>query len=130
MVQDRLNEDGSVKETVTMIITGPSTNVAAFKLKYPELYDSGVIDRAVIMGGAFDVPQWTPFAGASSLLCSPKLHRMFDGCRECVEFNIATDPDALAELLKSRKVPVVLAPLNLTHQAIFDEETHAQLLSP
>jgi inosine-uridine nucleoside N-ribohydrolase len=47
-----------------------------------------------------------------------------------LEFNIATDPDALAELLKSRKVPVVLAPLNVTHQAFFDEETHAQLLSP
>lgn len=63
MVESRLNEDGSVKE----IVTGPSTNVAAFKLKYPELYDSGVIDRAVIMGGAFDVPQWTPFAGTSPL---------------------------------------------------------------
>ncbi|GHJ88667.1 hypothetical protein NliqN6_5069 [Naganishia liquefaciens] len=108
MVESRLNPDGSVKEVVSVVITGPSTNVAAFKQKYPELYESGVIDRAVIMGGAFDIPQWTPYA----------------------EFNIATDPDALAELLTSRKVPVVLAPLNLTHQAIFDEETHAQLLAP
>lgn len=108
MVESRLNEDGSVRETVSVVITGPCTNVAAFKRKYPELYESGVIDRAVVMGGAFDVPQWTPYA----------------------EFNIATDPDALAELLTSSKVPIVLAPLNLTHQAIFDEETHAQLLSP
>ncbi|KAJ9123913.1 hypothetical protein QFC22_000703 [Naganishia vaughanmartiniae] len=108
MVESRLNEDGSVRETVSMVITGPCTNVAAFKRKYPELYESGVIDRAMVMGGAFDVPQWTPYA----------------------EFNVATDPDALAELLTSCNVPVVLAPLNLTHQAIFDEGTHAQLLAP
>jgi inosine-uridine nucleoside N-ribohydrolase len=63
MVESRLNPDGSVKEVVSMVITGPSTNVAAFKQQYPELYESGVIDRAVIMGGAFDVPQWTPYAG-------------------------------------------------------------------
>lgn len=67
MVESRLNPDGSVRETVSMIITGPSTNVAAFKLEYPELYDAGVIDRAVVMGGAFDIPQWTPFAGTSRL---------------------------------------------------------------
>jgi inosine-uridine nucleoside N-ribohydrolase len=79
MVQDRLNEDGSVKETVTMIITGPSTNVAAFKLKYPELYDSGVIDRAVIMGGAFDVPQWTPYAGMSLQFHTSDSQRVSDG---------------------------------------------------
>lgn len=65
MVESRLNPDGSVKELVSIIITGPSTNVAAFKQKYPELYDSGVIDRAVVMGGAFDIPQWTPYAGQS-----------------------------------------------------------------
>ena len=63
MVESRLNPDGSVKEVVSVVITGPSTNVAAFKQKYPELYESGVIDRAVIMGGAFDIPQWTPYAG-------------------------------------------------------------------
>lgn len=125
MVESRLNPDGTVKEIVSMVITGPSTNVAAFKQKYPELYESGVIDRAVIMGGAFDVPQWTPFAGRYPFhYCSVRADRRF------TEFNIATDPDALAELLTSRKVPVVLAPLNLTHQAIFDEETHAQLLAP
>jgi inosine-uridine nucleoside N-ribohydrolase len=65
MVESRLNEDGSVRETVSVVITGPCTNVAAFKRKYPELYESGVIDRAVVMGGAFDVPQWTPYAGES-----------------------------------------------------------------
>ncbi|KAJ9105160.1 hypothetical protein QFC19_003619 [Naganishia cerealis] len=117
MVESRLDEDGSVRETVSMVITGPSTNVAAFKREYPDLYESGVIDKAVVMGGAFDVPQWTPYA------------EVHIGLR-LQEFNVATDPDALAELLTSRNVPVVLAPLNLTHQAIFDENTHAQLLSP
>lgn len=46
------------------------------------------------------------------------------------EFNVATDPDALAELLKSPNVPIVLVPLNVTHQAIFKEEYQARLLDP
>lgn len=75
MVESRLNEDGSVRETVTLIVTGPSTNVAAFKMKYPELYDAGVIDRAVVMGGAFDVPQWTPFAGTLVSVISTNMNR-------------------------------------------------------
>lgn len=49
---------------------------------------------------------------------------------EEIEFNIAVDPDAFHILLESPNVPVVLAPLNITHQAIFTEEVHARLLNP
>jgi inosine-uridine nucleoside N-ribohydrolase len=94
-------------EKVTMVITGPCTNIAAVRLAQPELYDDK-IDEVVVMGGALDIPQWTPHA----------------------EFNIAVDPDALDELTKSSKVRVVLVPLNVTHKAIFGREVHARLLDP
>ena len=94
-------------EKVTIVITGPCTNIAAVRLARPELYDDKV-DEVVIMGGALDIPQWTPYA----------------------EFNIAVDPDALDELVKSNKVRVVLVPLNVTHKAIFGREVHARLLDP
>lgn len=90
-----------------MVITGPCTNIAAVRLTDPRLYDEKV-DEVVIMGGALDIPQWTPYA----------------------EFNIAVDPDALDELTKSREVRVVLCPLNVTHKAIFRREVHARLLDP
>ena len=94
-------------ETISIVITGPCTNIAAVRHLRPELYD-GKVDKVVVMGGAFGIPQWTPYA----------------------EFNIAVDPDALDELTKSVKVPVVLVPLNVTHKAIFDQKTHARLLDP
>jgi inosine-uridine nucleoside N-ribohydrolase len=94
-------------EKASIVITGPCTNIAALRLLHPELYDRKV-DRVVVMGGALGIPQWTPWA----------------------EFNIAVDPDALDVLLKSEDVPVVLVPLNVTHQAIFGEEVHARLLDP
>lgn len=94
-------------EKITVVITGPCTNIAAVRHLRPQLFDTKV-DKVVIMGGAFDIPQWTPYA----------------------EFNIAVDPDALDELLKSRNVGVVLVPLNVTHKAIFDRKTHARLLDP
>lgn len=103
----RYLEDLPEGETISIVITGPCTNIAAVRHLRPELYDEKV-DKAIIMGGAFDIPQWTPYA----------------------EFNIAVDPDALAELEKSEKVPLVLVPLNVTHKAIFDRKTHARLLDP
>jgi len=102
-----LENSVSEGEKITIVITGPCTNIAAVRHLRPQLFDTKV-EKVVIMGGAFDIPQWTPYA----------------------EFNIAVDPDALDELLKSRNVGVVLVPLNVTHKAIFDRKTHARLLDP
>jgi inosine-uridine nucleoside N-ribohydrolase len=94
-------------EKLTVVITGPCTNLASLRILHPNLYDSK-IDEVIIMGGSLGIPQWTPFA----------------------EFNIAVDPDALDELMKSREVRVVLVPLNVTHKAIFERRVHARLLDP
>lgn len=94
-------------EKLTLVVTGPSTNAAAVRLANQELFDAKV-EKVVIMGGAFDIPQWTPYA----------------------EFNVAVDPESLDILTQSKTVPIVLCPLNCSHQAIFTAETNAKLLDP
>jgi uridine nucleosidase len=94
-------------EKMTIVITGPCTNIARLRQLEPTLYDRKV-DQVVIMGGSLGIPQWT----------------------EHSEFNINVDPDALWELNQSTTVRLVIVPLNITHQAIFDRKVHARLLDP
>lgn len=77
---------------VTLVVTGPMTNIALFLRVYPELKDK--IDRIVYMGGAMGLGNWTP----------------------SVEFNIYVDPEA-AKIVMNAGIPLVMAPLNVTHQA-------------
>ena len=58
------------KEPVTIVATGPQTNVAALLLAHPEL--KGKIARISLMGGGIATGNWTPAA----------------------EFNILVDPEA------------------------------------
>ena len=62
-------------EPVTIVSTGPQTNVALLLNSHPELHSK--IARIVIMGGAMGLGNWTPAA----------------------EFNIYVDPEA-AEIVK------------------------------
>ena len=81
-------------EPVTLISTGPLTNVAALLDAEPDL----VRERAreiVLMGGATGRGNHTPYA----------------------EFNVYVDPEA-AERVLAAPVPVTMVGLNLTHQAI------------
>lgn len=50
-------------EKITLVITGPATNVGALRQLHPDVYENGRLEKCVIMGGAFDIPQWTPYAG-------------------------------------------------------------------
>lgn len=80
-------------EPVTLVATGPITNVAS-------LLQRGVADRAamrevIFMGGSVDRGNHTPTA----------------------EFNTYADPEALAVVLASG-LPVRMVGLNLTHQAL------------
>ncbi|MFO3903261.1 pyrimidine-specific ribonucleoside hydrolase RihA [Enterobacter hormaechei] len=79
-------------EPVTIVATGPQTNVALLLNSHPELHAR--IARIVIMGGAMGLGNWTPTA----------------------EFNIFVDPEA-AEIVFQSGVPVVMAGLDVTHQA-------------
>ncbi|MFF9149051.1 nucleoside hydrolase [Streptomyces sp. NPDC014861] len=78
-------------EPVTLVPTGPLTNIAALLLAHPEL--AGRIGRIVLMGGSTDRGNTTPAA----------------------EFNVLCDPEAADIVLRSG-LPVTMLGLNATHQ--------------
>jgi len=79
-------------DPVTLVVTGPMTNIALFLRVYPELKEK--IARIVFMGGAMGLGNWTP----------------------SVEFNIYVDPEA-AKIVLNAGIPLTMAPLNVTHKA-------------
>lgn len=92
---------------MTLIATGPLTNVALLLKSYPTLVEVGV-EQIVIMGGsAFGAP------GNRGPLA---------------EFNILVDPEA-AQIVFQHDIKVVMAGLNVTHQAIFTQAMRDRLLS-
>ncbi|WP_087607180.1 pyrimidine-specific ribonucleoside hydrolase RihA [Klebsiella pneumoniae] len=76
------------QEPVTLVATGPQTNVALLLASHPELHAK--IARIVIMGGAMGLGNWQPAA----------------------EFNIYVDPQA-AEMVFQSGIPVVMAGLDV-----------------
>lgn len=79
-------------QPVTIVATGPQSNVALLLNSHPELHDK--IARIVLMGGAMVLGNWQPAA----------------------EFNIYVDPEA-AEIVFQSGIPVVMAGLDVTHRA-------------
>lgn len=84
-------------EDVVLVPTGPLTNIALFMLRYPELKSR--ISLIVLMGGGIAFGNVTPVA----------------------EFNIFADPEA-AKIVFSSGVPIVMVPLDLTHQVVATEK--------
>ncbi|HHS9578336.1 TPA: pyrimidine-specific ribonucleoside hydrolase RihA [Raoultella planticola] len=95
-------------QPVTIVATGPQTNVALLLNSHPELHDK--IARIVMMGGAMVLGNWQPAA----------------------EFNIYVDPEA-AEIVFQSGIPVAMAGLDVTHRAQIhglDIERFRQLGNP
>ncbi|KDN46263.1 nucleoside hydrolase [Tilletiaria anomala UBC 951] len=91
---------------LTICVTGPCTNIALFLKLYSHLATREYIEQVVVMGGS---------AGAS-------------GNRgQLAEFNFLVDPEA-ARIVCDAPLKVVMAGLNVTHQAIFTPEIHDRLL--
>lgn len=84
-------------EKVTIVITGPMTNLAVFLITYPELKEK--IDKFVIMGGSSIGGNVTPAA----------------------EFNIYVDAEA-ADIVFKSGVDIVLCPLDVTMKAYVTEK--------
>jgi purine nucleosidase/pyrimidine-specific ribonucleoside hydrolase len=80
-------------EPVTVIATGPLTNVAALLAEVPDK-----VARVVFMGGSTGEGNVTPAA----------------------EFNVFADPEAADAVVRSG-VPVTMVGLNVTHQALADD---------
>jgi len=86
----------SVKESdekVTIVPTGPLTNIAIALLKEPSIKDS--IDRIILMGGAVYDSNITPAS----------------------EFNIYVDPEA-AKIVFESGIPITMVGLDVTNKAI------------
>jgi pyrimidine-specific ribonucleoside hydrolase len=81
-------------EPVTLIPTGPLTNIAQLLLAAPALVPK--IARVCLMGGAMREGNWTPAA----------------------EFNIWVDPEAARIVFRSG-LPITMVGLDVTHQALF-----------
>lgn len=83
---------------VTLVPTGPLTNIALLLAAHPELHPK--IAGIVLMGGAAGAGNWTPAA----------------------EFNIYVDPQA-ADMVFRSGIPITLCGLDVTHQAqVMDED--------
>ena len=79
-------------EKVTLMQIGPATDFALYFRQFPE--DLPKIEQLVIMGGAIGRGNWGPYA----------------------EYNVAGDPEA-AQIVFSSGIKILLAPLELGHQA-------------
>jgi len=91
----------SSKEKVTLVPTGPLTNIALALLKAPDIKDN--IEEIVLMGGG-TFGNWTPAA----------------------EFNIYVDAEA-AKVVFESGVPLAMFGLDVTHQVIADKEIHQRV---
>ena len=90
-------------EAVTLVPTGPLTNIALFLARYPEL--TSRIGRVVLMGGAIGEGNTTPAA----------------------EFNIWADPEGAHRVFGSG-LDVTMVGLDVTHQALMTP-AHAERLA-
>ncbi|MCW8328962.1 pyrimidine-specific ribonucleoside hydrolase RihA [Photobacterium sp. SDRW27] len=77
---------------VTLVPTGPLTNIALLLATHRELSDK--IERIVLMGGGAETGNWSPAA----------------------EFNIYVDPQAADMVFKSG-IPITMCGLDVTHRA-------------
>lgn len=90
------------RERVTLIPTGPLTNIALFLLKFPELKER--IAHVCLMGGAIAEGNVTPSA----------------------EFNIYVDPEA-ARIVFNAGLPLTMIGLDVTHKALITPAHSRQL---
>jgi inosine-uridine nucleoside N-ribohydrolase len=87
----------AAQQPVTLVPTGPLTNVALLLRRHPELAER--IGAVVLMGGAVATGNWRPLA----------------------EFNMWADPEA-AHIVFSSGLDVTMCGLDVTHQALATDE--------
>ncbi|WP_067139400.1 pyrimidine-specific ribonucleoside hydrolase RihA [Oceanivirga salmonicida] len=90
------------KDKVTLVPTGPLTNIAIFLISYPHLHSK--IEKISLMGGSAIGGNWTASA----------------------EFNILVDPEASDIVFKSG-IPIVMSGLDVTHKAQIREKEIAKI---
>ncbi len=97
------NELTQSEGPVTLVPTGPLTNIALLLARYPQLSEK--VERIVLMGGAIGLGNTTPAA----------------------EFNIWADPEAAYRVFTSG-LDLTMVGLDVTHKALMTA-THAKTLA-
>jgi purine nucleosidase len=95
---DRIVEIAYERESVTLCVLGPMTNVALALIREPGIVAN--IDEVVMMGGGF-------FEGGNTT--------------PTAEFNVFVDPHA-AHVVLTSGIPLTMMPLDVTHKALTSEE--------
>lgn len=85
------------KEPITVVVTGPMTNIAVFLRAFPSVKDK--IKAIVTMGGAIGAGNVSPAA----------------------EFNYYVDPEA-AKMVFAEGIPIIVMPLDLTHTVLVTKD--------
>ncbi len=88
--------------TVTLVPTGPLTNIAMAARLEPRIVDR--VKEVVLMGGGYHTGNWSPVA----------------------EFNIKVDPDA-AHIVFSEPWKVTMVGLDLSHQALCTPQVQSKI---
>ncbi|KAN0078230.1 Inosine/uridine-preferring nucleoside hydrolase domain containing protein [Tylopilus felleus] len=96
---------GGAGRKVTIVSSGPMTNIAVFIAAHAELLEG--VEQFVFMGGGNGFGNITPAA----------------------EYNILCDPEA-AQIVVNNPVKTVMLPINVTHTAIVNQGIHTRLCSP
>ncbi|STX28497.1 inosine-uridine preferring nucleoside hydrolase [Legionella beliardensis] len=99
-------------EKITILATGPLTNIAELVSTYPECIEK--IEKIVIMGGAVHVP-----GNITDLI--------FDATNTVAEWNIYADPKAAEIVFNTPLLPMVLVPLDITRQMPMTRDFYARL---
>jgi inosine-uridine nucleoside N-ribohydrolase len=101
----------SKDEKITILVTGPLTNIAEFIQNHPDLKNK--IEKIIFMGGAINVPGNIQALDKSS-------------SNTVAEWNIYADPKA-ANIVFSSGIPITLVPLNATNQIPMTREFYTAL---
>jgi len=91
----------SSEEKITIVATGPLTNIAQLICAHPECVEK--IQQLVIMGGAIHVP-----GNISDLIPDTK--------NTVAEWNIYADPKAAQIVFNTPKLSILLVPIDITRQ--------------
>lgn len=94
----------ATSDPVTLVPTGPLTNIAEFLRQHPDLKDN--VARISFMGGSIGLGNTTPAA----------------------EFNVYVDPEAAREVLESG-LSITMSGLDATHQALAGPDERERLRS-
>lgn len=102
----------SSSEKITIVATGPLTNIAQLIDIHPDSIEK--IEKIIIMGGAVRVS-----GNISDLEDNPK--------NTVSEWNMYADPKAAEIVMTTSKLPIILVPLDITSQMRMTKEFYANL---